>query len=81
MVASKTENILVERLKNNKGKRCEIWLDNGFVHSGIISNCDDSYLELIVQKGHISYIKLIRPKDVKDANIYGEISTGNGGVK
>ncbi len=62
-----------ERLKSSVGKHAKIFLNNGFRFEGKITNCDDTYVELLEPKGY----KIILIKEISDV----DISIGNGGVK
>ena len=58
------------RVKKSKGKRAKIFLKDGFKFEGIITNIDDTWLELLDQK--ISAYKIIRIEDISDLDVYGE---------
>ena len=62
--------LIKERLKKSIGKRCEIFLNNGFRYTGIIQGCDDKWLELFETK--IQAVKLIQINDINNLDIYGE---------
>ncbi len=59
--------IIIERLKNSIGKVAKVFLHNGFRYEGTITNCDDTYLEILDFKTN-SY-KLIEIINIEDADI------------
>lgn len=62
--------VIKDRLKKSIGKRAEVFLNNGFRYFGIISNCDDVWLELFDFK--IKGYKIIKIEDINNLDIYGE---------
>ncbi len=62
--------LIKDRLKKSIQKRCEVFLNNGFRYSGIITNCDETWLELLEYK--IKGYKLIRIEDINNIDIKGE---------
>lgn len=61
--------VIKERVKKSKGKRAKIFLKDGFKFEGIITNIDDTWLELLDQK--INAYKIIRIDDISDLDVYG----------
>lgn len=57
--------IIIERLKNSIGKHTKIFLKNGFRYEGKITNCDDSYVEILEERGY----KIISIKDISDIDV------------
>ena len=62
--------LIKKRLEKSIGKRCEIFLNNGFRYAGTITNCDETWLELLEER--IQGYKLIRISDINNADIIGE---------
>lgn len=67
-----TSEILRARLKNSIGQNAKIFLNNGFKFEGKITNCDDTYLELLETRGY----KIIKLDDISDGSI-GNEGVGN----
>ena len=65
--------IISERLKKSIGKQAKIFLNNGFRYEGKITNCDDTFVEVLEPQGY----KIIPIKDISDV----DVSTGNGEVE
>jgi len=61
--------IIRDRLKQSIGKEATIFLTNGFRYSGKITNCDETYVEILDYK--INSYKLIRIENINDAEIKG----------
>jgi len=59
--------IIIKRLKSSIGKVAKVFLHNGFRYEGKITNCDETYVEILDFKTN-SY-KLIEIIDIKDADV------------
>jgi len=59
--------IINDRLKQSIGKEATIFLTNGFRYQGKITNCDETYVEVLDYK--TSSYKLIRIENINDADI------------
>jgi len=59
--------IITERLKKSIGKNVIIFLKNGFRFEGKITNCDDSYVEILDIK--LKDFKIIEINNISDLNL------------
>lgn len=59
--------IITERLKNSIGSLVKIFLHNGFKFEGIITNCDEKYVEIIDDK--IKGYKIIEIANISDLDV------------
>ena len=61
--------VISQRLKKSVGKHCKIFLKNGFRFEGTITNCDDTWVEVLEPS---EKYKLIKLNEVSDAEVEGE---------
>ena len=59
--------IIKKRASESIGKETKIFLNNGYRYAGKITNCDDSYIEILDYKS--SSYKIISIIDIKDMEI------------
>ena len=59
--------IMIKRLKNSIGKRVLIFLHNNFRYEGKITNCDDTYVEILDDKIH--GFKIIDINQIKEVEV------------
>jgi len=60
-------DILIKRLKENKGKDIKIFLKNNFRYAGKLKDCDDKYLELF---DYVSNkYKIIEVDQIRDCEV------------
>jgi sRNA-binding regulator protein Hfq len=69
--------VIKDRIKNSIGKEAKIFLDNGYSYYGIITNCDDIYVELV----STGKIKIVNLNDIHDATIREIITFKKGETK
>jgi len=60
-------DIIEKRASESLGKEITVFLLNGFRYSGKLTNCDETYLELVDYK--TSSYKYVRLDDIKDMEI------------
>tara|TARA_Y100000310_G_scaffold20006_1_gene19521 strand:+ start:302 stop:496 length:195 start_codon:yes stop_codon:yes gene_type:complete len=60
-------DILIERLKNSIGKRVLIFLHNNFRYEGKVTNCDDTYVEILDDK--IKGYKILEISSIRDIEV------------
>jgi len=59
--------VMIDRLKKSIGSNAVLFLKNNFRFEGVITNCDDQYVE-ILQKSNSKY-KLIELDRISDADV------------
>lgn len=64
------EDILNKRMIESVGKDVKLVLQNGYIYSGKITNCDEKYLEILDSKTQTYHV--IDLTNIKDVEIKNE---------